>query len=96
MFTPPHTDYVVCLFEENKIVQIQDCKSESEALLVAALLPPDDKYAVVAWMELGDSSKLIWILKDNISKTEEGDMDLMMGIYEKLFSFDDDWSGENV
>ena len=96
MFTPPNTHYVVCHFEGNKIIAVHKCESEAEAFLTAALLSPTEKYAVVAWMELGDSSKLVWILKDNISKTKEDDMDLMMVIYEKLFSFDDEWAEENT
>ena len=96
MFTPPDTHYVVCQFEGKEIASVHECESETEAFLTAALLSSPEKYAVVAWMELRDSSKLVWILKDNISNTKEEDMDLMMIIYEKLFSFDDDWAEENA
>jgi len=96
MFPSPITYYVVCQFEGKKVTTVHECKSENEALLTASLLSPTENYAVVAWRELEDSSKLVWILKDNISKTKEEDMDLMVVIYEKLFSFNDDWAEENI
>ena len=96
MFPPPITYYVVCQFKGKKVTTVHECGTEAEAFLTATLLSPNEKYAVVAWIELEDSSKLVWILKDNISDTKEEDMDLMMVIYEKLFSFNDDWAEENI
>ena len=96
MFKSPDTQYAYCVFEGDSIIEIQKMSTEQDALMAGMIVATEQKYAIIAWMELETSNRLIWIIKDNVSSTEEGDMNLMMTIYEKLFSFDDDWLGEHL
>ena len=95
MFKSPDTQYAYCVFDKDNVLKIENMPTERDALIAGTLAPDDKKYAIIAWMELQTANRLIWIIQDNISSNEEEDMNLMMAIYEKLFSFGDDWAGDH-
>jgi len=92
---PYESHYVLCIFEDKNIITTQNYLSQSD-LWQAIDLNSGHDYAGVEWIEFSEDCKIIWILKDNVSSTEDEDVDLIMHIYSYLFEADDEWRKNNV
>lgn len=95
MYVQFESHYVLCILEDNKIVATQNFISQSE-LWEAIEENQDNDYVGLEWMEISEDTKMIWILEDNISYSDEEDLDLLMIIYAHLFDMDETWRNKYI
>jgi len=91
----PTTTYALCDMDGEKVGDFIEYDSEAEVIENYDVKKDIDKVVAIAWSEMKDDSRLIWILADNILEDGEDSMDLLMNIYGQIFGFDDDFTAEN-
>ena len=94
MFPFPMSYYMLCEIEESKIIKTEEFNSEAELLLAYDIKQRGVKCVAVAWMEMKENNRLIWIIRDNVLEPGEDGMDILTTIHSHLFGYGDDFKDE--
>tara|TARA_R110002020_G_scaffold287028_3_gene502508 strand:+ start:328 stop:603 length:276 start_codon:yes stop_codon:yes gene_type:complete len=89
------SNFVLILFEQGAVIATENYLSKGD-LWEAIDSHENDDFAGIEWMELSEDCKMIWILRDNMSYSEETDLDLLMLIYSHLFDNDEEWRNKYI
>ena len=91
----PTTTYALCDMDGEKVGKFTKYDSEAELIGTYDVKKANNKVVAIAWSEMKDDSRLIWILVENVLDEGDDPMDLLMNIYGQIFGFDDEFTAEN-
>ena len=95
MFSMPTTTYALCDMDGETVGKFTEYDSEAELIGTYDVKKADKKVVAIAWSEMKDDSRLIWILVENVLDEGDDPMDLLMNLYGQIFGFDDEFTAEN-
>ncbi len=97
MYEIPKSNYLLCVFENEMIIDKIFADSKAELLQKYDEFSKDLTCVAISWLEVIEKgTRLLTIIKQNLKINNDELYELLIDLNQQVFDFNEDWMKENV